>query len=205
MSTVALPVAQRAIADSDDTGIDTLVPVLKMPTSMQIPFTVLLVSNGGATGSGSAHFTDILSPNSSLNVYKQNYRSLRVVSARLIVSCSASIAQNCDASIVGCMIPNQGPSLAPATAAACVAFQPQSFQANITNAGNTFASNFVYPLQFGVNGITDQLMPTGNIGNQFPPAFRFFITLSNDPPTLGANELGVLVLLQGLVEPSGTF
>lgn len=205
MATVSLVPSSQSLAISDDTSIGSLVPIISRPSHELIPFSVMLVTSGGAPGAGSAHFVDVLTPPSTLNPFKTNFRSLRIHSAKLIISCSQGVTQNVGASIVGCMVPNLGPALAPANAVACVAFHAQSFQVNLTNAGNTFASTYEYPLRFNTNGITDQLMPTGNIGNQFPPAFRFFITTSGPLTGLGANELGVCVLLQGLIDPSGAF
>lgn len=192
-------------SNDDQYTLTDAVPVLGQKRAPNIHFQVPLIVNGGGPGAGTPHWVDFLSPVSYIQDLPNHWSSMRLLRASLVISPSVSITQNVGCSIVWGVIPLKPGVMPPATAQALLHTAAQAGQVNITNAGNTFVPQITIPIHLDQGGISSQLLPSGNIGNQFPPALRAFITTSGVVPGLGANELGVMVQLVGELEVTHPF
>jgi len=165
------------------TAASTL-PVLAAPKPE--PFSVILVRN--VSGLSSPYLESLNSVIIGKNkLFDSQFLAgnVRIIDASIHFHVSSVLAQTNDSSVVWCMYRSNHP-LQPFPSGADALTQYNSGSAVLSLAGQQ-ASPAVFPLQFGVDGIADNLSPnqTGNFG---PPLFRVFFD-SSAGAAVGATQM----------------
>jgi len=179
-----------SVSNNSSLSISTLVPVSTAPIEQWIPgSTTAIISDG--TGSLTTT-TDLVTLVGAAQTALGLHASVKVRNVRAKFTVGAALSQACAVSAICAWMPSA--LTVPSTAAVLLQSVSQSYQVLLTNAGlgSSSVQHNEIPCYLGTNRMTEQLAPSGLIGNFSPPKFRCFLTVVGTPPTIPANDVGIL-------------